>query len=123
LTKAYFAYMEVLFGNHISFILTLDTNTFMHIIASLESGLKGLDAGISSQKRRRKSSACPRPRFAVARGSPAPVAACTRARRRNVSLREEKDRGDVFNDLKVQILASQVSIYLTFIYIFVGLMN
>lgn len=41
--------MEVLFGNHISFILTLDTNTFMHIIASLESGLKGLDAGISSQ--------------------------------------------------------------------------
>ncbi|CAL9754211.1 unnamed protein product [Musa acuminata subsp. burmannicoides] len=49
LTKAYFAYMEVLFGNHISFILTLDTNTFMHIIASLESGLKGLDAGISSQ--------------------------------------------------------------------------
>ncbi|URE05702.1 hypothetical protein MUK42_19697 [Musa troglodytarum] len=49
LTKAYFAYMEVLFGNHISFILTLDTNMFMHIIASLESGLKGLDAGISSQ--------------------------------------------------------------------------
>ncbi|XP_074590351.1 uncharacterized protein LOC141846243 isoform X2 [Curcuma longa] len=49
LTKAYFAYMEVLFSNHLSFILTLDTSTFMHIVATLESGLKGLDAGISSQ--------------------------------------------------------------------------
>ncbi|XP_020249688.1 LOW QUALITY PROTEIN: exportin-7 [Asparagus officinalis] len=49
LTKAYFAYVEVLFSNHISFILNLDTNTFMHIVGSLESGLKGLDTGISSQ--------------------------------------------------------------------------
>ncbi|XP_038977718.1 exportin-7-like isoform X2 [Phoenix dactylifera] len=49
LTKAYFAFLEVLFNNHISFILNLDTSTFMHIVGSLESGLKGLDAGISSQ--------------------------------------------------------------------------
>ncbi|XP_073110621.1 uncharacterized protein [Elaeis guineensis] len=49
LTKAYFAFLEVLFNNHISFILNLDASTFMHIVGSLESGLKGLDAGISSQ--------------------------------------------------------------------------
>ncbi|XP_020086348.1 exportin-7 isoform X2 [Ananas comosus] len=49
LTKAYFAFMEVLFSNHITFILNLDTSTFMHIVGSLESGLKGLDTGISSQ--------------------------------------------------------------------------
>ncbi|URE41777.1 hypothetical protein MUK42_06737 [Musa troglodytarum] len=50
LTKAYFAFMEVLFSNHISFILNLDTNTFLNIIGSLEAGLKGLDTGISSQQ-------------------------------------------------------------------------
>ncbi|KAL0380079.1 UNVERIFIED_CONTAM: Exportin-7-A [Sesamum angustifolium] len=33
----------------IVFVLSLDTHTFMHIVGSLESGLKGLDAGISSQ--------------------------------------------------------------------------
>ncbi|KAJ6838433.1 exportin-7 [Iris pallida] len=49
LTKAYFAFVEVLCSNHISFILNLNTNTFMHIVGSLESGLKGLDVGISSQ--------------------------------------------------------------------------
>ncbi|XP_072984276.1 uncharacterized protein [Typha latifolia] len=49
LMKAYFAYMEVLFSNHITFILNLDTSTFMHLVGSLESGLKGLDTGISSQ--------------------------------------------------------------------------
>lgn len=49
LTRAYFAFMEVLFNNHITFILNLDTSTFMHIVGSLESGLKGLDASISSQ--------------------------------------------------------------------------
>ncbi|OIV97529.1 hypothetical protein TanjilG_12286 [Lupinus angustifolius] len=49
LTRAYFAFMEVLFNNHIVFILNLDTNTFMHIVGSLESGLKGLDTNISSQ--------------------------------------------------------------------------
>nr|XP_018674150.1 PREDICTED: exportin-7-like isoform X3 [Musa acuminata subsp. malaccensis] len=50
LTKAYFAFMEVLFSNHISFILNLGTNTFLNIIGSLEAGLKGLDTGISSQQ-------------------------------------------------------------------------
>lgn len=49
LTKAYFAFLEVLFNSHIAFILNLDTNTFMHIVGSLESGLKGLDGAISSQ--------------------------------------------------------------------------
>ncbi|PNX72181.1 exportin 7 [Trifolium pratense] len=49
LTRAYFAFLEVLFNSHISFILSLDTNTFMHIVGSLESGLKGLDTNISSQ--------------------------------------------------------------------------
>jgi exportin-7 len=49
LTRAYFAFLEVLFNSHITFILSLDTNTFMHIVGSLESGLKGLDTNISSQ--------------------------------------------------------------------------
>lgn len=49
LTKAYFAFIEILFNSHILFILNLDTNTFMHIVGSLESGLKGLDTNISSQ--------------------------------------------------------------------------
>ncbi|XP_054783087.1 uncharacterized protein LOC129290362 isoform X1 [Prosopis cineraria] len=49
LTRAYFAFLEVLFNSHISFILNLETSTFLHIVKSLESGLKGLDTGISSQ--------------------------------------------------------------------------
>ncbi|XP_022765661.1 exportin-7-like isoform X4 [Durio zibethinus] len=49
LTRAYFSFLEVLSNSHISFILNLDTATFMHIVGSLESGLKGLDTNISSQ--------------------------------------------------------------------------
>jgi hypothetical protein len=49
LTRAYFAFLEVLFNSHIVYILNLDTSTFMHIVGSLESGLKGLDTNISSQ--------------------------------------------------------------------------
>ncbi|KAI3982347.1 hypothetical protein MKX01_037880 [Papaver californicum] len=49
LTKAYFAFLEVLFNSHITFVLNLDTSTFMHIVGSLESGLKGLDNSISTQ--------------------------------------------------------------------------
>lgn len=49
LTKAYFAFVEVLFNSHLVFVLSLDVRTFTHIVGSLESGLKGLDAGISSQ--------------------------------------------------------------------------
>ncbi|KAL5220326.1 hypothetical protein ABZP36_025039 [Zizania latifolia] len=49
LSKAYYGYIEVLFNNHITFVLNLDTNTFVHIVSSLESGLKGLDTGISTQ--------------------------------------------------------------------------
>lgn len=51
LTRAYFAFLEVLFNSHIVYILNLDTTTFMHIVGSLESGLKGLDTSISSQVR------------------------------------------------------------------------
>ncbi|XP_062092059.1 uncharacterized protein LOC133797942 isoform X2 [Humulus lupulus] len=49
LTRAYFAFLEVLFNCHVNFVLNLDTSTFMHIVGSLESGLKGLDTNISSQ--------------------------------------------------------------------------
>lgn len=49
LTRAYFACLEVLFSSHIAFVLNLDTSTFMRIMGSLESGLKGLDTSISSQ--------------------------------------------------------------------------
>ncbi|XP_040377848.1 exportin-7-A isoform X2 [Oryza brachyantha] len=49
LSKAYYGYIEVLFSNHINFVLNLDTNTFVHIVSTLESGLKGLDTGISTQ--------------------------------------------------------------------------
>jgi exportin-7 len=49
LTRAYFAFIEVLFNNHLLFVLNMDTNTFTHIVSSLESGLKGLDSNISSQ--------------------------------------------------------------------------
>ncbi|KAL9809474.1 putative importin-beta domain, armadillo-like helical [Arabidopsis thaliana] len=49
LTKAYFGFVEVLCASHITFILKLDTATFMHLVGSLESGLKGLDTSISSQ--------------------------------------------------------------------------
>uniref|UniRef100_A0A803MUK9 Exportin-7/Ran-binding protein 17 TPR repeats domain-containing protein n=1 Tax=Chenopodium quinoa TaxID=63459 RepID=A0A803MUK9_CHEQI len=49
LTRAYFAFLEVLFSSHIAFVLNLDTSTFMRIMGSLESGLKGLDTGISTQ--------------------------------------------------------------------------
>uniref|UniRef100_A0A0D9ZAK8 Importin N-terminal domain-containing protein n=1 Tax=Oryza glumipatula TaxID=40148 RepID=A0A0D9ZAK8_9ORYZ len=49
LSKAFYGYVEVLFSNHITFVLNLDTNTFVHIVSTLESGLKGLDTGISTQ--------------------------------------------------------------------------
>ncbi|XVF41019.1 hypothetical protein PTKIN_Ptkin01aG0246900 [Pterospermum kingtungense] len=49
LTGAYFSFLEVLFNSHISFLLNLDVATIMHIVGSLESGLKGLDTNISSQ--------------------------------------------------------------------------
>ncbi|PNT70346.1 exportin-7 isoform X3 [Brachypodium distachyon] len=51
LSKAYYGYMEVLFNNNITIrsVLNLDTSTFVHIVNSLESGLKGFDTGISTQ--------------------------------------------------------------------------
>ncbi|KAK4771663.1 hypothetical protein SAY87_032195 [Trapa incisa] len=49
LARAYYAFLENLLSNHINFVLNRDTSTFMHIVGSLESGLKGLDSSISSQ--------------------------------------------------------------------------
>ncbi|KAL1211877.1 hypothetical protein V5N11_023859 [Cardamine amara subsp. amara] len=49
LQKAHTLDSSRLCGSHISFILKLDTATFMHLVGSLESGLKGLDTSISSQ--------------------------------------------------------------------------
>ncbi|XP_078427480.1 ARM repeat superfamily protein isoform X2 [Wolffia australiana] len=49
LMKAYFAFMEVLFNNQLVFVLNLDPSTFIHIVKSLESGLKSLDSNVSSQ--------------------------------------------------------------------------
>lgn len=49
LTRAYFAFLEVLCSSHIAIVLNLDTSTFVRIVGSLESGLKGLDTSISSQ--------------------------------------------------------------------------
>lgn len=48
-SKAYFAFYEIMFSNQIQVILNLDKSTFMHIVGSLESGLKGLDTSISTQ--------------------------------------------------------------------------
>ncbi|RWW31749.1 hypothetical protein BHE74_00026413, partial [Ensete ventricosum] len=48
-------------------------------------------------------------RRAVARGSPAPVATRTRARRRNVSPRGEKDRGDVKREELLQFAQGAIS--------------
>ena len=47
--RAYFTFMEVLFNNQLIFVLNLDQGTFVHIVLSLESGLKSLDASVSSQ--------------------------------------------------------------------------
>ncbi|KAL5546843.1 hypothetical protein UlMin_006530 [Ulmus minor] len=49
LARAYYAFMEILFNNHLVFIVNLDTSTFVYLIGSLDSGLKGLDEKISSQ--------------------------------------------------------------------------
>ncbi|EPS69108.1 hypothetical protein M569_05657, partial [Genlisea aurea] len=49
LAKAYYMYVEVLFGHHIAYVSSLDSLSFMHIVGSLELGLKGLDTGISTQ--------------------------------------------------------------------------
>jgi exportin-7 len=49
LAQAYFAFLEILFNSHLAFILNLDTSTFMYIVGSLESGLKGLSENISTQ--------------------------------------------------------------------------
>ncbi|KAJ4706752.1 ARM repeat superfamily protein [Melia azedarach] len=45
----YFAFLEVIFNSHLAFILNQQTNTFIYIIKSLESGLKSANANIISQ--------------------------------------------------------------------------
>ncbi|XP_019186899.1 PREDICTED: exportin-7-like isoform X2 [Ipomoea nil] len=49
LAAAYFTFLEALMKTQISFVLNLDTSSFMFIAGSLESGLKVLDANIKSQ--------------------------------------------------------------------------
>ncbi|CAH9096207.1 unnamed protein product [Cuscuta europaea] len=49
LTRAYFAFLEVLFNSNIGYVLNLDTKTFMLIVGLLEAGLKALDDGILTQ--------------------------------------------------------------------------
>ncbi|CAJ1967772.1 unnamed protein product [Sphenostylis stenocarpa] len=46
---AYFAFLDSLFSNHLSFVLSLDKTTFMHVVGTLESGLKDSSEKISSQ--------------------------------------------------------------------------
>ncbi|CAH9102460.1 unnamed protein product [Cuscuta europaea] len=49
LAAAYFTFLEALMKTQISFILNLDTNNFIFIVGSLESGLKVLDGNIKTQ--------------------------------------------------------------------------
>ena len=49
LARAYFQLIEVLAHSHTAFLVSRDSATFMHIGASLETGLKSLDVTISSQ--------------------------------------------------------------------------
>ncbi|KAF1877740.1 hypothetical protein Lal_00038049 [Lupinus albus] len=46
---AYFAFLEILFNGHLSFVLSLDTTIFVFLLRSLEAGLKDLSEKISSQ--------------------------------------------------------------------------
>jgi len=47
--RAYFQLIEVLTHNHTAFLVSRDSATFLHIGTSLETGLKSLDVSISSQ--------------------------------------------------------------------------
>ncbi|KAI4300942.1 hypothetical protein L6164_034268 [Bauhinia variegata] len=49
LAAAYFAFLEILFNNHLSFVLNLDKTAFLYIVGSLEAGLKDLSENISSE--------------------------------------------------------------------------
>lgn len=47
--KAYFRFVEILFSNHLKYVLNLDVDTFSYLAKSLESGLQVLDTSIVSQ--------------------------------------------------------------------------
>lgn len=47
--KAYFALLEVLCHNHMGVVAACDSPTFVHLVRSLEVGLRSLDVSISSQ--------------------------------------------------------------------------
>ena len=47
--RAYFSLVDTLCHSHIRMVVLCNTQTFSHIIYSLEQGLKSLDVGISSQ--------------------------------------------------------------------------
>ncbi|OIV90033.1 hypothetical protein TanjilG_23953 [Lupinus angustifolius] len=46
---AYFAFLEILFNGHLSFVLSLDKTVLVFLLRSLEAGLKDLSEKISSQ--------------------------------------------------------------------------
>lgn len=47
--KAYYGLLEVLCNNHLQVIATCSTDTFAFLLLSMDTGLKSLDQGISSQ--------------------------------------------------------------------------
>ncbi|CAN0539666.1 unnamed protein product, partial [Ectocarpus sp. 12 AP-2014] len=49
LCKAYFVFFEILFRNHITVVVALDTPVFMRVMHALHEGLQGLDAPLASQ--------------------------------------------------------------------------
>jgi len=47
-SKAYFAFLEILFRNHISTALALETSVFMQLMSAVHEGLQASDATLSS---------------------------------------------------------------------------
>lgn len=49
LSKAYFAFFEVLFRNHIAAVLSLATPVFLQVVQALHEGLQSVDTLLSAQ--------------------------------------------------------------------------
>eukprot|EP00611_Tribonema_gayanum_P000066 TRINITY_DN1003_c0_g1_i5.p1 TRINITY_DN1003_c0_g1~~TRINITY_DN1003_c0_g1_i5.p1 ORF type:complete len:1118 (+),score=547.47 TRINITY_DN1003_c0_g1_i5:341-3694(+) len=49
LARAYYAFFEILFRNHINIVLQLDTPMFTQVLAAQHEGLQSLDAPLSAQ--------------------------------------------------------------------------
>jgi len=48
-SKVYFAFIEILFRNHIATVLAMETNVFMQLLSGIHEGLQWSDATLSSQ--------------------------------------------------------------------------